>query len=55
VSGMGVIEGGWEFVWAAYLVSAIVIFGYGGSLLLRLRAENARAEREEKQAKGVAP
>ena len=24
----GVISGGWAFVWAAYIVSALVIFGY---------------------------
>lgn len=24
----GVVNGGWEFVWAAYAVSAVVLVGY---------------------------
>jgi len=27
MGGMGVIEGGWEFVWAAYGVTAAVLAG----------------------------
>jgi len=47
----GVIVGGWEFVWAAYAATAVVLLGYAGSVYLRYRAERGRREREE----GVAP
>jgi hypothetical protein len=43
---MGVIEGGWEFVWAAYGVTAAWLTLYGLSLFLRLRTERRRQERE---------
>ena len=33
----GVISGGWEFVWAAYGISASVFVLYGISLVVRLR------------------
>lgn len=33
----GVISGGWEFVWAAYGVSAAVFIVYTISLFVRLR------------------
>jgi len=46
MSGMGYIEGGWEFVWTAYGVSALVYLGYAASVILRYRAERARSERE---------
>jgi hypothetical protein len=45
MTGMGVLEGGWEFVWAAYGITAAVFLGYAVSLLLRLRGERARAAR----------
>jgi hypothetical protein len=35
----GVIQGGWEFVAAAYLVSAAVLGTYAVSVLWRLKAE----------------
>ncbi len=38
----GVVSGGWEFVWAAYGVTVVVLGGYVGSVLVRLRAERAR-------------
>ena len=41
----GVISGGWEFVQAAYLVSAVVLGSYFLSVHLRYRRES-RAERE---------
>jgi hypothetical protein len=41
-----VIQGGWEFVIAAYTVSAVVLGGYALSVFLRLRGEKARAARE---------
>jgi len=43
---MGVIEGGWEFVIAAYVVTAVVLGGYGFSVFSRLRSETRRAGRE---------
>ena len=49
MNGMGVIQGGWEFVWAAYGISAAVLLGYGVSLVLRFRAEQDRAERESRR------
>jgi hypothetical protein len=33
----GVISGGWEFVWAAYGVSAAIFIVYTISLFVRLR------------------
>ena len=42
----GVLQGGWEFVWAAYALSAFVLGSYAVSLWLRHRAELQRRERE---------
>ena len=42
----GVILGGWEFVWAAYAVTAVVLLSYAVSVHLRYRAERTRRERE---------
>lgn len=53
MSGPGFIEGGWEFVWAAYLVSAAVLGGYAVSVVVRLRAERARAEHEARRTQEV--
>jgi hypothetical protein len=33
----GVVSGGWQFVWAAYGVSAALFIGYTISLVARLR------------------
>ena len=33
----GVISGGWAFVWAAYIVSAIMIFGYAARIFVQNR------------------
>jgi hypothetical protein len=41
----GVIEGGWGFVVAAYVVSAVVLFGYAVSVHVRYRAERRRSQR----------
>lgn len=35
----GVIQGGWEFVAAAYLVSAAVLGAYAASVFWRFKAE----------------
>jgi heme exporter protein D len=53
MTGMGVIQGGWEFVWAAYGVSAAVFIGYGVSLFVRLKAERALADREARRGREV--
>ncbi len=45
----GVVQGGWEFVAAAYIATAVVLGGYAASVLLRYRAEQHRA------AKGAGP
>jgi len=40
----GVIQGGWEFVIAAYVVSAAILLGYAFSVLRRYRRERARRD-----------
>jgi Heme exporter protein D (CcmD) len=42
----GVIAGGWEYVWAAYTVTAVILIGYAASLIARYRAERRRAARQ---------
>jgi len=41
----GVVQGGWEFVIAAYVVSALILTGYASSVFFRYRSEKARATR----------
>jgi ABC-type transport system involved in Fe-S cluster assembly fused permease/ATPase subunit len=49
----GVVEGGWEFVTAAYLVTVAVFSAYATSVFLRLRTEKRRAANEaEREARG---
>jgi heme exporter protein CcmD len=38
----GVISGGWEFVWAAYGVTAAILMGYAVSVIVRYRAQRRR-------------
>ena len=45
----GMIEGGWEYVIAAYVVTGVVLLGYTLSVVARLRAANRRAEREARR------
>ena len=33
----GIVEGGWEFVWAAYALTGTALLVYGVSLIVRLR------------------
>jgi len=40
----GVISGGWEFVWAAYGVSAVILTGYAVSVFARYRAQRRRRD-----------
>jgi hypothetical protein len=42
----GVIQGGWEFVIAAYAVSAALLGGYAASVHARYRRERRRKEEE---------
>jgi heme exporter protein CcmD len=42
----GTIRDGWEFVIAAYAVTALVLAGYAGSVLLRFRREERFARRD---------
>jgi heme exporter protein CcmD len=46
----GVIAGGWEYVWAAYALTAVILLGYAASLVARYRAERRKAEREAASA-----
>ena len=45
MSGAGVIEGGWPFVWAAYGISAVILIGYAVSLHRRYVAERRKDEK----------
>ena len=47
MTGAGVVHGGWEFVTAAYLITATVLIGYAVSVHVRYRAEAARRQREK--------
>jgi len=40
----GVIEGGWEYVTAAYVASAVVLLGYAFSVYWRYRRERSRRD-----------
>ena len=42
----GVIQGGWEFVIAAYLVTAAVLGGYATTVFVHYRSEKDRRERQ---------
>jgi heme exporter protein D len=51
--GSGVLQGGWEFVTAAYAVTAVVLVSYALSVVARYRTESRRREREARP--GVKP
>ena len=40
----GVIQGGWEYVWAAYGVTAAILIGYAVSIHARYRAQRRRRD-----------
>lgn len=42
----GVVEGGWAFVAAAYIVTAVILTTYATSIFLRYRTEKRRAATE---------
>jgi hypothetical protein len=41
----GVVSGGWEYVIAAYVATAVILGGYTLSVLARYRAEAKRRDR----------
>lgn len=43
----GIVQGGWEFVWLAYGLSAVVVGGYAASVLMRLKQANKKARSEQ--------
>ena len=49
MTGSGVLQGGWEFVVAAYAVTAVILVVYALSVVVRYRAEAARSARLVKQ------
>jgi heme exporter protein CcmD len=40
----GIVVGGWEFVWAAYGLTAIALLSYGVMVITRAREQRRRAE-----------
>jgi hypothetical protein len=50
MTGSGVLQGGWEFVTAAYVVTAVVFVSYTLSVIARYRAEAARRERGPRES-----
>jgi heme exporter protein CcmD len=44
--GVGIIEGGWPFVWAAYGISAAILIGYAVSVHRRYRDELRRGRKD---------
>ena len=49
----GVVQGGWEFVIAAYAVTATVFAAYATSVVLRYRTEKRRAASQQtREARG---
>jgi heme exporter protein CcmD len=49
----GVLTGGWEFVWLAYGVSAVVLIGYSISVYVRYRTELRRQAHEARRESKV--
>jgi len=45
LTGAGVVQGGWGFVTAAYILTAVILVSYTLSVIARYRAEAARRER----------
>jgi heme exporter protein D len=43
----GTIVGGWEYVYAAYALTALILVGYAVSVVVRYRQELARRARPE--------
>jgi hypothetical protein len=49
----GIVQGGWEFVVAAYVLSAVVLGGYATSVFARYRRERRRASTEAQRGTGT--
>jgi heme exporter protein C len=47
---LGEIHGGWEYVWAAYGISAAILIGYAVSVYVRYRHERGRAAEDGTEA-----
>ena len=45
----GMIQGGWEYVTAAYVISAAILCAYAVSVFVRLRQEQARRDRRRSE------
>jgi hypothetical protein len=48
----GVVEGGWEFVAAAYIVTGTILSAYATSVFLRYKTEQRRAAAEAEREAG---
>ena len=44
----GIVQGGWEFVIAAYVVTAVILGGYATSVFLRYHHEKERPGRSRR-------
>jgi len=42
----GIVSGGWPFVWAAYVISALVLGGYAARILVLHQIGKRLAEHE---------
>lgn len=42
----GIVQGGWPFVWGAYIVSALVLAGYAARVIALYRAGKSLARYE---------
>jgi hypothetical protein len=42
----GIVQGGWPFVWAAYVVSVLVLGGYAARVIVLCGAGERRAQHE---------
>jgi len=51
----GVVEGGWEYVTAAYAVTAVILVSYTASVIARYRAEVGRRERVHHDSRNEGP
>ncbi|HYS10529.1 MAG TPA: hypothetical protein VEP66_17450 [Myxococcales bacterium] len=47
----GTVQGGWEFVIAAYVVTSVVLGSYAASVFLRYRNEKSRANGSERETR----
>lgn len=43
----GIVQGGWPFIWAAYVLSALVLGSYAVRVIVLLQARKRLAEYEK--------